>query len=87
MGNSSLCQNQEKENSNVLDVDNLFNLSEIAFQVELALGKAQTMTKSNETIYETNFQTGKVKKFMQIIMVIIIHFQQNIHYKKNSVKK
>jgi hypothetical protein len=55
--------NAEKEkDSNLLDVDDLFNLSEIAFEVELALGKAQTMTKSNETIYETDFETGKVKE-------------------------
>jgi hypothetical protein len=52
---------EEKENSN-LDVDDLFNLSEIAFQVELALGEAQAMTKSNETIYETDFEAGKVKE-------------------------
>jgi hypothetical protein len=51
-----------KENSSLLHVDDLFNLSEIAFQVELALGKAQTMTKSNETIYETDFEAGKVKE-------------------------
>jgi hypothetical protein len=53
---------EEKENSNLLDVDDLFNLSEIAFQLELALGKAQGMTKSNETIYETDFEAGKVKE-------------------------
>jgi hypothetical protein len=50
------------EDSNLLDVDDLFNLSEIAFQVELALGEAQGMTKSNETIYETDFGAGKVKE-------------------------
>jgi hypothetical protein len=44
------------------DVDSLFALYKLAFQVELALGKAQTMTKSNETIYETDFETGKVKE-------------------------
>jgi hypothetical protein len=49
-------------NSNLLDVDDLFNLSEIAFQVELALGKAQGMTRSNETIYETDFEAGKVNE-------------------------
>jgi hypothetical protein len=48
--------------SNLLDVDDLFYLSEIAFQVELALGTVQTMTKSNETIYETDFVAGKVKE-------------------------
>jgi hypothetical protein len=53
---------EEKEESNLLDVDDLFSLSEIAFQVEFALGKAQTMTKSNETIYEADFEAGKVKE-------------------------
>jgi hypothetical protein len=60
--NNDKIKEEEKENSNLLDVDDLFSLSEIAFQVELALGKAQTMTKSNETIYETDFEAGKVKE-------------------------
>jgi hypothetical protein len=60
--NNNKLKDEEKENSNFLDVDDLFNLSEIAFQVELALGKAQTMTKSNETIYETDFVSGTVKE-------------------------
>ena len=51
-----------EENSNLLDVDDLFNLSEIAFQVELAFGHAYSMSKSNETIYETDFEAGKVKE-------------------------
>jgi hypothetical protein len=54
--------NDEKEDSNLLDVDDLFNLSEIAFQVELAFAHAYSMSKSNETIYETDFETGKVKE-------------------------
>jgi hypothetical protein len=33
-------------------------LSEIAFRLELALGKAESMTESNDAIYETNFETG-----------------------------
>jgi hypothetical protein len=60
--NNKIKEEEGKENSNLLDVDDLFNLSEIALQVELALGKAQGMTKSNETIYDTNFETGKVKQ-------------------------
>jgi hypothetical protein len=60
--NNKIKQERKKLNSNLLDVDDLFNLSEIAFQVQLALGKAQTMTKSNETIYETDFEAGKVKE-------------------------
>jgi hypothetical protein len=60
--NNKIKEEGEKENSNLLDVDDLFNLSEIAFQIELALGKAQGMTKSNETIYEAAFEAGKVKE-------------------------
>ena len=60
--NNNKLKEREKENSNLLDIDDLFNLSEIAFQVELALGKAQGMTKSNETIYEADFEEGKVKE-------------------------
>jgi hypothetical protein len=52
---------KEDETTTILDVNDLFELSEIAFQLELALAKAQVMTKSNDTIYETNFATGKVK--------------------------
>jgi hypothetical protein len=60
--NNKIKEEEKEENSNLLDVDDLFNLSEIAFEVELALGKAQTMTKSNETIYEADFESGKVKE-------------------------
>jgi len=52
---------KETETTTILDVDDLFELSEIAFQLELALAKAQVKTKSNDTIYETNFETGKVR--------------------------
>jgi hypothetical protein len=53
---------EEKEDSHLLDIDDLFNLSEIAFQVELAFSHAYSMSKSNETIYETDFEAGKVKE-------------------------
>lgn len=46
----------------ILNVNDLFELSEIAFQLELALTRAQIMTKSNDTTYETNFKTGKVRE-------------------------
>jgi hypothetical protein len=36
-------------------------LSEIAVQLELALGHAESMTESNDPVYGTNFETGKVK--------------------------
>jgi hypothetical protein len=52
----------KEENSNLLDVDDLFNLSEIAFQVELVFATAYSMSKSNETIYEADFEAGKVKE-------------------------
>jgi len=60
--NNNNIKEEEKEVKDLLDVDDLFNLSEIAFQIELALGKAQGMTKSNETIYEADFETDKVKE-------------------------
>jgi hypothetical protein len=44
------------------DVDGLFALYKLAFQVELAFATAYSMSKSNETIYETDFEAGKVKE-------------------------
>jgi hypothetical protein len=43
-------------------VDYLFSLYDIAFQVELAFATAYSMSKSNETIYETDFEADKVKE-------------------------
>jgi hypothetical protein len=37
-------------------------MSEVAFQLELAFAKAQTMTESNSTIYEANFETNRVQE-------------------------
>jgi hypothetical protein len=37
----------------------LFALERIAFLVELALATAKSMSRSNEIIYETNFETGR----------------------------
>jgi hypothetical protein len=45
-----------------LDVDGLFALYDLAFQVELAFCHAYSMSKSNETIYEADFEAGKVKE-------------------------
>jgi hypothetical protein len=56
------CPYKSKNTKLNFDVDDLFKLSEIAFQLELALGKAESMTESNDTIYETNFETDKVKE-------------------------
>jgi hypothetical protein len=44
------------------DVDGLFALYKLAFQVELAFSHAYSMSKSNETIYETDFEASKVKE-------------------------
>ncbi len=44
------------------DVNGLFALYKLAFQVELAFSHAYSMSKSNETIYETDFEAGKVKE-------------------------
>jgi hypothetical protein len=45
-----------------LDVNGLFALYNLAFQVELAFCHAYSMSKSNETIYEADFEAGKVKE-------------------------
>lgn len=44
------------------DVDDLFALYKLAFQVEFAFAHAYSMSKSNETIYEADFEAGKVKE-------------------------
>ena len=44
------------------NVDYLFALYDLAFQVELAFAHAYSMSKSNETIYEADFEAGKVKE-------------------------
>jgi hypothetical protein len=51
------------EKLSAFDTSDLFDLSEIAFQLELAFARAQLMTKSNDTTYEANFETGKVRQF------------------------
>jgi hypothetical protein len=43
-------------------VEYLFSLYDIAFQVELAFATAYSMCKSNEIVYEANFEAGKVKE-------------------------
>jgi hypothetical protein len=40
---------------------NYVNWYKIAFQVELAFSHAYSISKSNETTYETDFEAGKVK--------------------------
>jgi hypothetical protein len=50
-----------KNNAN-FDVDDLFALYKLAFQVELAFSHPYSMSKSNDTIYETDFEANKVKE-------------------------
>ena len=56
------CRKENQTEDSTSDVDILFNLSEIAFQVELAFATAYSMSKSNETIYEADFEAGKVEE-------------------------
>jgi hypothetical protein len=44
------------------DVDGLFALYNLAFQVELAFSHAYSTSKSNGTIYEADFEAGKVRE-------------------------
>ena len=52
---------EEEVSGKEVDVDYLFELSEIAYQLELAFATAQSMTYSNDTIYEANFETNRVE--------------------------
>jgi hypothetical protein len=44
------------------DVDGLFVLYNLAYRVELAFSHAYSMSKSNETVYEADFEAGKVRE-------------------------
>lgn len=44
------------------DVDDLFALDDTADLVERALSRAESMTESNDTVYEANFETGRVRE-------------------------
>ena len=44
------------------NVDYLFALYDLAFQVELAFNHAYSMYKNNETTYQADFDAGKVKE-------------------------
>lgn len=60
-GNGKDKEEDDKENPLNFNIDCLFEMSEVAFQLELALAKAQSMTESNNTIYEANFETNRVE--------------------------
>jgi hypothetical protein len=53
---------EQKLNVNNLNVNILFALEIIAHAVDRAFLRAYSMTKSNETVYETDFVAGKVKE-------------------------
>jgi hypothetical protein len=60
--NKEKAEVERDEKLSAFDTNDLFDLSEIAFQLELALTKAQIMTRSNDTIYEADFEHGKVRQ-------------------------
>jgi len=45
------------------DVDCLFALERMVFRVEQAFGHAMTISKSNEAMYEADFEANKIKEF------------------------
>lgn len=54
---------KEKRKPNAkFDVNDLFTLDDIADLAELALSRAESMTKNNEIIYEADFEAGRVKQ-------------------------
>jgi hypothetical protein len=59
--NKEKAEAEGDEKLSAFDTSDLFDLSEIAFHLELALTKAQIMTKSNDLIYEVDFETGKFR--------------------------
>jgi hypothetical protein len=44
------------------EVNNLFTIQEIAHAVDMAFLKAYSITKSNDTVYDTDFVAGKVNE-------------------------
>jgi hypothetical protein len=54
---------KEKRKPNAgFDVDDLCALDDIADLVEQAFSHVESMTESNDTVYETNFETGRVRE-------------------------
>jgi hypothetical protein len=72
-----------KANAN-FDVDGLFALYEVAFQVELAFCHAYSMSKSNETIYEADFEAVKVKEIYANYYGNPYSFFNRISIRKNA---
>ena len=58
--NKEVDEEKGNEKATALDTTDHFNLSEIAFQLELSITKAQVMTRSNDTFYEADFENDKV---------------------------
>jgi hypothetical protein len=48
------------------EVNNLFTIQEIANAVDMAFLKAYTITKSNDTVYDTDFVAGKVNEIITL---------------------
>jgi hypothetical protein len=48
------------------DVNNLFAIEEIAHAVDMAFLKAYTITKSNDTVYDTDFVAGEVNEIITL---------------------
>jgi hypothetical protein len=60
--NKEKAEVERDEKLSAFNTNDLFDLSEIAFLLEISLAKAQVMTKSNDTIYEADFENDKVRK-------------------------
>ena len=48
------------------NVNDLFAIEEIAQAVDMAFLKAYTITKSNDTVYDTDFVAGKVNEIITL---------------------
>jgi hypothetical protein len=77
----------EDEKLTAFDTNDLFDLSEIAFQLELALGRAQVMTKSNDTIYEADFENGKVRQLGYFSETYDLYADDPLEEKLKEVKR
>jgi len=54
---------EEDKKSELDDVDCLFALERMARRVEQAFGHAMTISKSNEAMYEVDFEANKIKEY------------------------
>ena len=68
---------EQKLSVNNFNVNILFALEIIANAVDRTFIRAYSMTKSNETVYETNFLAGKVNELIHYMMADNIHGRLN----------